>query len=620
MQSTATRGNAGGCLFRGTSRPIVDPDAPATYAARMHLGARLVSSTLLLSLPLAPGNGDAAMAAVDEVTAVDGGTTATVTKVALPITSVTVYRARAAVTRAADQDLAQGVHELRIGPLPESADLGSVQAKLGSGARLLDLKTETLALPAPSSDNPRVREALEAVEQSRVKLAEIDRRAGNNAAAIKLVDSIAARTASDASQALGGALDPEKLRGQIAFIERERDRLTAESLQLSKDRTKAAGELAALEQSLRAAGGAPPAERYALVTVAVPQPAKVPVSLTYLVGNATWRPAYTVRGDPDAAALAIEFDAVVKQATGEDWSGVALVLSTAQPTRAANPREIGPMYVDGFDPSAPRVESAAMPAPGAPMSAAAGSGYAMNDASARKVREIEALGADAEVGGSGAAVEYRIPRPFTAPSDADSERRTRVAAIDGKPTYTLVARPLVESDVFMRARLVNESAYILLPGQARIYLGSDSIGTTSLSEIPVGGEIELWFGKEPRVTAKRELVSKKASESGVFSKNKGVDREYRISLANTLPRAIEVEVWDRAPVSRNEQVKVELSGIAPPLAADAKYLKDERPQGLLKWVLQLPARGAGKEATPVSIAWKTRIVWPESLSVIGDED
>ena len=78
----------------------------------------------------------------------------------------------------------------------------------------------------------------------------------------------------------------------------------------------------------------------------------------------------------------------------------------------------------------------------------------------------------------------------------------------------------------------------MLPGQARIYLGNDSIGTASLGEIPAGGELELWFGKEPRVTAKRELVSKKASESGLFSKSKGVDREYRISLVNTLSRSV----------------------------------------------------------------------------------
>ena len=582
--------------------------------------AHLLLASAVLLAPLSCLAMPAASAAVAQD---DDALKPVASRAELPITSVSVYRSRAAVTRSAECALAQGVHELRVGPLPEFADLDSVQAKIGAGGKLLDVKTEATALPAPSSDNPRVREALEAVDKARAELAEIDRLSANNTATTKLIDSIAAKTAADASQALGGALDPEKLRGQIAFVEGERNRLTREGLELAKLRVKAAGELSAREKALAAAGGAPPAERYALITIAVPQGGKVPVALTYLVANATWKPAYTVRGDPAAGALKIEFDAVVKQATGEDWSDVELVLSTAQPTRAANPSEIGAIYLDVFDPSAPRAVSSAAPmmAPGVPPPAGEAGDFSGNGAMSRKAgAAIESLSNDAEVGGSGAAVEYRLPRAFTAPSDANGERRTRVANIDGKPVFTLVARPVAETDVFLRARLMNESGFILLPGQARVYLGSDSIGTAALGEIAVGGEIELWFGKEPGVTVKREVVSKKASESGVFSKSKGVDREYRVSLTNTLARAVEVELWDRVPVSRNEQVKVELTAIAPALATDAKYLKDERPQGLLKWMLPLPARVAGKEAAPVTISWKTRVVWPDGMYLAGDAD
>jgi hypothetical protein len=289
----------------------------------------------------------------------------------IPITGVTVYRSRAAVTRSGAPKLAQGVHELRVGPIPSFADLESVQAKIGEGAKLLDLKTETVALPAPSSDNPRVREALEAVDTARAALADVDRRISNNASSLKLIDSIAAKAASDASQSLGSALDPEKLRAQIAFVTGERDRLTAESLELARLRVKAAGELSAREQALARAGGAPPAERYALVTIAVPSGGAVPMSLTYLVANAVWSPTYTVRGDPSAGTLAIEFDAVVKQATGEDWTDVTLALSTAEPARAANPRTIDATYLSLYDPTQPPAVAAPAMAPGAPMNMSA---------------------------------------------------------------------------------------------------------------------------------------------------------------------------------------------------------------------------------------------------------
>ncbi len=551
-------------------------------------------------------------------------------RVDLPISSVTLYRGRAAVTRSGDAALAQGLHELRVGPLPEYADLDSVQARIGDGGRLLDVKTETVARPAPTSDNPRIREALAAVEEARLALAEIDRRLTNNAASTKLVDSIAAKAAADASQAIGGALDPEKLRTQISFIESERDRLTKGAAELAVARVKAVGELEARQRALAGAGGAPPIERFAVVTVAVPEGDAVPVSVTYLVANATWEPAYTVRGDLDGGSLAIEFDALIRQATGEDWTDAAVVLSTAQPTRAANPRMVAPAYLDLLDPSKPRlpapsarfrgggadgaVAEMAM-APGAPMADAAAS----NEFGAR-AKALENLSADASVGGGGAAVEYRIPRTITAASDASAERRTRIATIDAKPNFTLVAQPLVDADVYLRARFVNESPYILLAGRARMYLGSDSIGSAAIGEVSVGGELDLWFGKEPRVTARRELVSKKASESGVFSKSKGLDREYRISLLNTLPRAVEVEVWDRVPVSRDEGAKVELRDLSPALATDERFMQDSRPQGLLKWTLSLPARKDGADATPTLIRWKTRTTWPEAMTLVGDAD
>jgi hypothetical protein len=153
-----------------------------------------------------------------------------------------------------------------------------------------------------------------------------------------------------------------------------------------------------------------------------------------------------------------------------------------------------------------------------------------------------------------------------------------------------------------------------------MYLGADSIGRANLSEVPVGGEVELWFGKEPRVTARREMTTKKEGESGVFAKSKGIDRSYRIVLENTLTRPVDVEVWDRVPVSRNEAAKVELKDVTPALATDEKYTKDSKPQGLLKWTLALPARTSDADAKPVTISWKSRVSWPEGKLISGDVD
>ena len=602
---------------------------------------RTVSLTsILLAMPwctngwLTPCANASSLTALSPAFVEDDTTKPVAMRADLKVSSVTLYRGRAAVTRSGNTGFRAGVYELRVGPLPETADLDSVQAKLGEGAKLLEVKTETVSLPAPSSDNPRVREALAKYEEARATSDDVSRQIANNDVSLKTIDGIAAKVASDASQALGSSLEPTKLEAQLNFIAKERDRLTSRGLELAKSKKEAEGVVAMRLRELNAAGGAPPVERFALVTIVVPRDAEVATNVTYLVANATWQPAYTVRGNPDAGALALEFDAVVRQATGEDWNDVALVLSTAQPTRAANPRTVPSTYIEVYDPAPPETLGmvsksmaydmpvvAGAPAPEMAMeggpSGPGGTGGGIDD---RAARRYAGLAADASVGGTGPAVEYRIPRAFTAASNADTERRTRVANLDAKPTFTLVAQPLVEQDVYLRARFRNESAYIFLPGEARMYLGADSIGRANLSEVPVGGEVELWFGKEPRVTARREMTTKKEGESGVFAKSKGIDRSYRIVLENTLTRPVDVEVWDRVPVSRNEAAKVELKDVTPALATDEKYTKDSKPQGLLKWTLALPARADGADAKPVTISWKSRVSWPENKLISGDVD
>jgi len=597
------------------------------------LSSLSLSSILLAIAPIAP-SAHADVRAVDAaLTFIEDDTEKPVAMRAdLKVSSVTLYRGRAAVTRSGKVGLRAGVYELRVGPLPETADLDSVQAKIGDGAKLLEVKTETVALPAPSSDNPRVQEALAKWEEAKAVVNDLTRQLANNGAALKTIDSIAAKVSSDASDSLGTSLDPAKLEAQLAFIAKERDRLTARELELTKAKRDAEGLVAMRQRELNAAGGAPPSERFALVTIVVPRDAEVATNVTYLVANATWQPSYTIRGNPEAGALSLEFDANVRQATGEDWNDVALILSTAQPTRAANPSAVSPSYIELYEPAPPETlgfQAKAMydmPAVGsaapAPMEMAPSSpgGGGEGGAEDRAARIYAGLAADASVGGTGPAVEYRIPRTFTAASNADVERRTRVANLDAKPTFTLVAQPLVEQDVYLRARFRNESAYIFLPGEARMYLGADSIGRANLSEVPVGGEVELWFGKEPRVTARREMTTKKEGESGVFAKSKGIDRSYRIVLENTLTRPVDVEVWDRVPVSRNEAAKVELKDVTPALATDEKYTKDSKPQGLLKWTLALPARTSDADAKPVTISWKSRVSWPEGKLISGDVD
>lgn len=69
----------------------------------------------------------------------------------------------------------------------------------------------------------------------------------------------------------------------------------------------------------------------------------VVVRVEYQIAGARWAPSYVARLDGDATRF--ELRAVVAQTSGEDWTGVALRLSTAEPERFTQLPELAPQKI-----------------------------------------------------------------------------------------------------------------------------------------------------------------------------------------------------------------------------------------------------------------------------------
>jgi hypothetical protein len=128
----------------------------------------------------------------------------------------------------------------------------------------------------------------------------------------------------------------------LDFREKTTAQLDAELLQVEREIEKAQDRLSQLQhqKSQQAPAARPNALEKALVVslrgTAVEGSRLI---LEYRVPGARWAPAYSVSFSPalDQAELAMR--AVVAQKTGEDWSGVALTLCTADPNERRQPPE-----------------------------------------------------------------------------------------------------------------------------------------------------------------------------------------------------------------------------------------------------------------------------------------
>ncbi|MFM1867908.1 MAG: hypothetical protein RL591_1316 [Planctomycetota bacterium] len=580
----------------------------------------------------------------------------TVLTVDAPIDAVTLYSDAAQVTRRIELPPGVGTFELRVSGMPSI--LEEYMSARVEGARLLDVRYESVVTAVDASTNPELRETLAQLEGARRTSELLALRLAKLNDQNVLLNSIAQKTATESARDFGSkSLDPEALAKQVAFLDEAREKLIAESMRLNQEARENKAQVAALEARAKSIGGRSRTERTAVVTVGKSAAGAGVAWLSYRVTDAGWTPVYTVRatdvGDDAADALSIEFDARVTQTTGEDWKNVTLTLSTAEPSSLPYPprvptkafeivpprnltrdaKDAAGMDLDGAVANRADPRPAGEPAagkPGMPGRPGGGGGGGFGGGGSEGLTggiigdpgedvnrlgvELEAAYEESEESGSAFAT-YVVQRRVTIPSDQSRETTQRVAAFTLKPEFSYVARPVVTPLVYLKGKARNDSGFRILAGEARLFVGDDSVGTAEIPAIPEGAEATFWFGADARVTARRTLVSDETKDDGLFTKSDVTTTRWRVDLSSSLAHATSIVVEDSIPVSRSEPLKFELRDLSAPLSTDADYLKYDRPEGVLRWTVALP--GITKDGKPgtAQLAWTARRVVPKGTEI-----
>jgi len=533
------------------------------------------------------------------------------------ITAVTMYTGRAAVTRTASLNLQPGAYDLRFTNLPESIQPDSIQARTADGLRVLGVEFVQAAAPEASAASPEVAALDQQVADLTASLREIADKLELVKSQEGFLAALNIRASSDAAQASGTPkLDLDALRQQMEFMTSERQRLQGERRALETQQQQAEKQLAAAKANRDAAAGRAGATRSAVVGVVAPEAFEGEIALTYLVAAATWQATYNLRAAGDLSSTQIEYDALLTQRTGEDWNDVRLTLSTAQPTVAANPPVLQPWYVDVWRPQQNQglAESRSLDGSGRQLGTAEPARRAASSP-VDKADMLADLAADASVAGLGPAVTFELPRAVTVKTNAQQQQRTRIGTIDSGSQFVHVAVPILTEAVYLRGDLANRSAFQLLPGRASIFMGQDYIGPTAMPSVAPGGLFQMYFGIDHAVKVKRQLISKNTENTGLLSGGRRTSYEYHIAIDNGTGREITLELWDRMPVSRSEDIQVQLVSVNPRLANDAYYTAEQQPQGLLKWWLTIPASSRDRSAAMVN--WSLRIDRAKDVQMTG---
>ena len=475
----------------------------------------------------------ASLAALPAAAAADG-TSLNVSGSRAPITDVTLYPGIASVQREAR--IAASTRQLSFECLPASVDTQSLQISADEGVRVGDIKVLMQARSVASKDcTSPLDQQIRTLED---QLASIE--AEENAA--KLVGDF-----------LQGVSKP----GEDAKINATQIASTSQALrQSSRDNSVRAHQIQRQKQDLlqqlqplrseRDRTGSAQSQ-VMKVTVQVASRSDANVRLSYQVRGPSWQPSYRAQLNTSKNLVQLERQALVVQTSGEDWSNVRLRLSTGQPTRSTQGALPRPWVVDVMQPPMPA------PAP-APMAARA------NFAAAKMTAEVAAAPAlpDLDVSSINTAysTQFVVPYKINVPSSA--ERLTLALGQESIAT-TLLTRvaPAMEEAAYLIASL-KAPAGVWPAGPVALFrddalVGSGRLDFSNAQALAQG----LSFGRDDQVVVRRLPQESNTGSSGWInsSTERTVVRSYAVE--NRHSQAIALQVLDAAPVSRNEQIKVQ---------------------------------------------------------------
>ena len=367
--------------------------------------------------------------------------------------------------------------------------------------------------------------------------------------------------------------------------------------------------------------------RQAVLFISKDQTGPAVVRLNYLVSSATWTPSYNVRLANGDRHVIVEYLADVQQVSGEDWSDVTLTLSTATPgLNARNPllaplwMTLGVMNNEGNQVAYPQRKgmilggqrrSVAQYAQTAnSKEAEAELGWNLNRLAANAQRfelaadpdAIRAAKDELRAVHEGMAVSYALDGPMNVDSRSDRQL-VQIARMELTTQTHYEATPLLTDYVHRLAKVTNTSDMPLLNGPYGAYIGEEYVGRGQLPVVARGQDVTIGFGIDTQLRCTRELVEK----SDIISWGQRIQTfHYRLRLESYKSEPVEIRLYDRIPATKTDELKVTLGEVSDELSDDEVYVRDDKPQGLLRWDVQLAASASGANARDITYSFEMK--------------
>ena len=534
------------------------------------------------------------------------------------ITQVTVYADRAEVVRTFKGRLEAGEQTLVFDRLPGATRLDQLRVEGRGAFTLVDIRPETIQTKEVANAQVRaLQDALKAQDLRQQALNQTEARLTFQKSAL---DKMLARLTTAGKESANPEMDPLKWAAFLDFQDKQLAEVDRQLLALQADREAVRAEVDRLNRELGALRGNERRSRLlAKVNLDVRQAGEVEVNLSYLVRGPSWSPSYDMRADTKAKTLEVTYRAEVRQATGEDWQGVSLRLSTAQPGLPGREPKMDPWFLT-------KAEAVAF-------AGTVSGGLVVNGRADNRIQmfnEVKLMGNSMTI--SGVASSDPLKR-----MEAMDERRASVQAsgtaatfvidrksdilADNKPAQVTVMResfpayfrhtcvPKLSPFVYLKTKAINKTGFTFLPGPTAVFLDGAFVAQANLDLVPSGQDFWTYLGVDQGVSVERKVLARREETTGVFGKKTlrtVFDQVFK--LKNGKATDIELVLWDQVPASNHEDIKVVFE--EPRYEKDTDDLKLNESK-FLEW--RLPLKAGAKQDLPFRFA----VERPEDIQVVG---
>lgn len=488
------------------------------------------------------------------------------------ISSVTVYRGSAIVTREASVELPVGLQEILFSNLPDELDPDLLQVT-GSGsaqATILEVIATPAQLAAPA--NPRLRELQEQIRTAQTELQTVVDQIAVVQQQRDYLERIKTLSTTMPNGDIAPSTDPAQWDKMIAFYTERQGRLVTELRNHGRQREDLQQRLEALQRQMNDL--AAPAEhtvQNVLVRCDVAQAGKLTLQLAYTVQDADWQPAYDVRVSSADKSITLGYAGIVRQSTGEDWPDVELVLSTAEPSLGGTPPSFDTWFVRERPPITVVTRQFLKDAGAANnesllqyTSNSEPAGIHGNFAGAAELEKIQVLdSASAEVDTGLTSATFTIPFRAGIPAD-NAPHRVAIGRTSLPGRINHVSLPKLGERAYLRALVTNDAEFPLVAGEVNLFLDGHLVSHAGMRTVMPGATFLLNLGVDDGIAVKRRLVNRLVENTGAFAKRNRITYDVVITIENNHPTAETIVVKDQVPVSQHEKIVVSLLEPAKP--------------------------------------------------------